>query len=146
MDVGKRHDPYLSYRFLVEIEGLVVGGFSEVSGLQAEVETEEYREGGVNEYVHHLPKVTKYQPLILKRGITDSTTLWQWHRDVVDAKIEPKSVYIVLVDHEKKELWRWVFEGAYPVKWVGPDLKATDSSIAIETLELVHNGIKKVQR
>lgn len=144
MAVGARDDPYLNYRFLVEIEGLVVGGFSEVSGIQAEIETEDYREGGVNDYVHKLPKVTKYQPLVLKRGMTDSEVLWQWHRDVVRAKIESKMVYVILLDSEKKEKWRWVFEDAYPVKWVGPDLKANDSAVTIETLELVHHGVKKL--
>ena len=87
MTTGERIDPYLSYRFLVEIKELIVAGFSEVSGLQVETETEEYREGGVNDYVHRLPKITKYQNLTLKRGITDSDSLWKWHQDVVSFKI-----------------------------------------------------------
>ncbi len=74
---GKRKpDPYFSFQFLIEINGLITGGFSEVSGLQVEIETEEYREGGTNDYVHKLPKGTKYSNLVLKRGITDSDVLW----------------------------------------------------------------------
>jgi len=133
----------MSFRFLVEIDGLIVAGFSEVAGLQAETEVETIEEGGVNDHVHKLPKKTKYPNLMLKRGITDSSALWDWHKDVVDGKIERKSGYIILLDSEANEQWRWNFIEAYPVKWSGPDLKADGSTIAIESIELVHNGIKK---
>ena len=144
MAVGDRKkDPYLSFRFLVEIHGLIVGGFSEVSGLQAETEFEEKREGGVNDYIHKLPKITKYPNITLKRGITDCDVLWKWHQDVVNGKVERKTVSIILMDSEGNEKWRWSFERAYPVKWAGPDLKADSNTIAVETLELAHNGMKK---
>ena len=149
----RKKDPYLSFRFLVEIQGLIVGGFSEVSGLQAETKLEEIREGGVNDYVHKLPKITEYPNITLKRGITDSDVLWKWHQDVVNGifeKIENgevkrtrKTVYIILQDSEGNEKWRWHLIDAYPVKWQGPDLKADSSTVAVETLELAHNGIKK---
>jgi phage tail-like protein len=143
MPVAERNDPYLSFRFLVEIQGLIVGGFSEVAGLQAETETEEIQEGGVNDYVHKLPKITKYPNITLKRGITDSDVLWNWHQEVVNGIISRKSGFIILTDSEGNEKWRWLFTDAYPVKWTGPDLKADSSAIAVETLELAHNGIKK---
>ena len=143
MAVGERKDPYLSFRFLVEIQGLIKGGFSEVSGLQAETEFEEIREGGVNDYVHKLPKITKYPNITLKRGIIDSDVLWKWHQDVVNGKVERKTVFIILMDSEGNEKWRWYFECAYPVKWTGPDLRADSNTVAVETLELVHKGIKK---
>jgi len=135
--------PYLSFRFLVEIQGLIVGGFSEVSGLNAETEVEIIEEGGVNDHVHRLPKKTKHPNLVLKRGITDSDALWKWHQDVANGKISRKSGYIILVDSEGNEKWRWNFIEAYPVKWSGPELKAGSNSVAVESLELVHNGIKK---
>lgn len=140
----RRTDPYTSFRFLVEINGLIVGGFSEVSGLQAEIETEEVREGGVNDHIHKLPKITKYPNLILKRGIADSDVLWNWHRDVVNGKIERRTIHITVMDSEGNAKWYWHFIEAYPVKWTGPDLKADGSTVAVETLELVHNGIRKV--
>ena len=143
MPVAEREDPYLSFRFLVEIQGLIVGGFSEVSGLQANTEVEEIKEGGVNDYVHKLPKITKYPNITLKRGITDLDALWNWHQDVVNGKVERKTVFIILLDSERNEKWRWSFEHAYPVKWTGPDLKADGSTVGVETLELAHNGIKK---
>ena len=143
MPVAEREDPYLSFRFLVEIQGLIVGGFSEVSGLQANTEVEEIKEGGVNDYVHKLPKITKYPNITLKRGITDLDALWNWHQDVVNGKVERKTVFIILLDSERNEKWLWSFEHAYPVKWTGPDLKADGSTVGVETLELAHNGIKK---
>ena len=142
MPVGERKDPYLSFRFLVEIQGLIVGGFSEVSGLQAETEFEEIREGGVNDYVHKLPKITKYPNITLKSGITDSDVLWEWHQDVVNGKFERKTVFIILKDSGGKEKCLWYLIDAYPVKWIGPDLKADSSTVAVETLELAHNGIR----
>lgn len=143
MPVGQRIDPYLSCRFLVEVDDLVVGGFSEVSGLQAETQVEEYREGGVNDFIHRLPKETRYQNLILKRGITDSDVLWKWHQNVVSGKVERKSGYIILLDTQGNEKWRWNFVDAYPAKWIGPELRAEGTTVAFETIELVHNGIVK---
>jgi phage tail-like protein len=143
MPIAERKDPYLSFRFLVEIQGLIVGGFSEVSGLQAETETEEIREGGVNDYVHKLPKITKYPNITLKRGITDSDALWNWHQDVVNGIIKRKSGFIILLDCEGNEKWRWSFERAYPVQWRGPELRADSNTVAVESIELAHNGIKK---
>lgn len=143
MAVGERTDPYLSFRFLVEIDDLIVGGFSEVSGLEVEVDTEDYQEGGVNDYVHKLLKGTKYPNLILKRGVTDSDVLWKWHQDVVNGKIERKSGRIILLDSEGNEKWIWTFEDIHPIKWTGPDFKADNNAVSIETLELVHKGIRK---
>ena len=143
MTLNNRIDPYSSFRFLVEIQGLIVGGFSEVSGLQAETEVEEVREGGINYHVHKFPKITKYSNLILKRGITDSDVLWKWYQDVVKGVFLRKSGFIILLDGEGNEKWRWHFIDAYPVKWTGPDLKGDSSTIAVETLEISHNGIEK---
>jgi phage tail-like protein len=141
--IGKRLDPYLSYKFRVEIDSLIVGGFSEVSGLQVETETEDRREGGVNDFVHKLPKGSKQANITLKRGITESAALWNWQQDVVKGKVKRKNVRIILLDAQENEKWYWTFENAYPVKWQGPDFKADSSTTAIETLELVHHGLKK---
>ena len=143
MPVAERNDPYMSFRFLVKIDDLIVGGFSEVSGLQAEIEFDEIKEGGVNDYVHKLPKITKYPNITLKRGITDSDVLWKWHQDVINGKIKPRSGLVVLLDSEGNEKWRWTFDSAYPAKWVGPDFKADSGVVSVETLELVHKGIGK---
>lgn len=136
-----RNDPYTSFRFLVEIESIRTASFSEVSGLQIEMETETYREGGVNNFVYTFPKGIKQQPLVLKRGITDSYDLWDWYKEVVDGKISRKNVTVVLMDSSGNEKKRWFFERAYPIKWTGPALKADSNTIAFESIELVHQGI-----
>jgi phage tail-like protein len=142
--LGQRRDPYSNFTFLVEIEGLVVGGFSEVLGLQAETEFEEIREGGVNDHVHRFPKLTKYPNLVLKRGITDSDILLKWYQNAVEGKVQRKSVFIMLLDTKGEEKWRWNFANAYPVKWIGPDFKSDGNSAALEALELVHDGMRKI--
>jgi len=143
MTVAERIDPYMNFKFKVEIDSVIKGGFSEVSGLQVETELEEVREGGVNDHVHKLPKITKYPNLTLKRGITDSDALWKWHQETVQGKINRKCGFIILCDSAGNEKWRWHFVNAYPVKWTGPDLKADSNTVAVETLELAHGGIHK---
>jgi phage tail-like protein len=142
--VGDRNDPYLCFNFVVEIEGLAVAGFSEVSGLQIEIEVEAFREGGVNEYMHQIAGPAKYgSNLVLKRGITGDDTLWQWHQDVVHGIIERKNGSVLLCDSAGQETWRWNFIDAYPVKWSGPEMNAGSAQIAIESVELAHRGLMK---
>jgi len=142
MPPSLRKDPFLGFNFAVEVRGLVVGGFSEVAGLQAESEVQEYREGGVNEYIHKRAGPIRYASnLTLKRGITDATALWPWFHDVMNGKIERKNVSIVLMDSAGEEKRRWNFQRAYPVKWVGPDLRGGTAEVAVETVELAHDGL-----
>jgi phage tail-like protein len=136
-----RQDPYGAFDFLVEIGGLVVAGFSEVTGLQREVEVQEYREGGVNEYIHKFAGPTRYPSnLILKRGLTDIKT-WAWHDAVTRGTILRLNGAILLRDGAGEERWRWSFEGAYPIRWLGPELRAGTAAVAVETVELVHRGL-----
>lgn len=144
MAVGDRADPYLAFNFVIELEGIVVGGFSEVSGLQVEMETQDYREGGVNEYLHKLAGPTRYPSnLVLKRGLTDAETLWNWQQEVMQGPIARKNGSIMLLNSAGEETWRWNFVGAYPVRWVGPELRAGTAEVAVETLELVHQGLTR---
>ncbi|HEY9206922.1 MAG TPA: phage tail protein [Candidatus Methanoperedens sp.] len=131
-------DPYMSFKFTVEIDNITVAGFSEVTGLAFETETETVEEGGVNDYVHILPKRTKRQNIVLKHGITDKYDLWNWYQDVVKGIFRRRNGSIVLQDLDKNEKRRWNFFRAYPVKWTGPELKADSSTVAFETIELVH--------
>lgn len=134
-------DPYLSYRFRIEIEGITFAQMSEVTGLQIETETESYEEGGWNFFVHQLPKGTKYQHIVLKRGITDIDQMWQWYEDVISGKFKRKSISIILKDSAGNDRWRWTFKDAFPVKWTGPELKADSNTVAFETIELAHHGL-----
>jgi phage tail-like protein len=134
----------MAFRFRLEIQSIVVAEFSEVSGIQTETEVEPYEEGGVNDFVHQLPKRTKYQNLVLKRGITDIEEMWKWRQEVVSGIFERKTVTVILLDEIGRDAWRWEFEAAFPVKWTGPDFKADNNAIAFETIELAHHGLRKI--
>jgi phage tail-like protein len=144
MSLAQRNDPFQGFNFEVQVTGVLVGGFSEVSGLESNTEFEEYKEGGVNYFAHKLPTITKYGTLVLRRGITDSTELYNWYQNVVIGIIDLQQIDVVLVDNQKNELKRWTFQKAFPVKWTGPDLKAETNSIAIESLEIAHQGLVRM--
>jgi len=143
--VSSRSDPYASYRFSVEIDSLIVGGFSEVSGLERELQTEEYDEGGVDRFTHSFPDRMTHPNLTLERGLTDSDTFWNWIRQVEYGVVERKNGRILVMNSAGEEVWGWEFRDAYPVKWTGPDLRADDGSVAFETVELTHRGLSKVE-
>jgi phage tail-like protein len=138
---GRPKDPVLSFNFRIEINGVFEAGFSEVSGLQAEIEVQDYREGGVNDFTHKFAGPVKFPSnLVLKNGTTDSVKLWSWYQDVMRGQVTRKSLDVVLLDAAGDEKRRWKFKNAYPVKWNGPGLKATSSEVALESLELAHEG------
>lgn len=136
-----RLDPFMSFRFRVEIEGITFAQMSDVTGLQIDTETESIEEGGHNNFVYQLPKGTKYQHIVLKRGITEIDQMWKWYKDVISGNFKRKQLTIVLMDSAKNDRWQWVFQGAFPVKWTGPELKADSNTVAFETIELAHHGL-----
>jgi phage tail-like protein len=140
---GFRLDPYQGFNFSIEIESLLVGGFTEMSGLESEVETEEYREGGVNHYVHKLPSQSASPNLVLTHGVTAVSTLWNWYYNVTQGIIQRKSGTIMLLDARSYPVMWWNFFNAYPVKWTGPQFKADSNEVIFESIELVHEGITK---
>jgi phage tail-like protein len=141
---GKRIDPYLGVNFLVEIEGLIVGGFSKVEGLDSTIETQDHVEGGRNDYVHKVLKGTTYSPIVLSHGLTDIDTLWAWHERVRRGVIQRKNGTVMLLDTRRLPGMWWNFADALPVKWVGPSFDASaEGQVAIERIELVHRGLTK---
>jgi phage tail-like protein len=136
-------DPIEAYRFDVEIEGIIVGGFSEVSGIQSELKLYSYREGGENGFVHYFPDSAEQARLVLKRGMIYSDALWSWYREVVGGLLRRRTVYVLMVDRDGDVAFIWGFTNAFPVKWTGPDLNASTSAIAVESVELVYQEILK---
>ena len=143
MPTGKRNDPYRSFRFHVEIDGLTVAGFREASGLDTTTDVIEYREGSDQGVVHKLPGLTKFSNITLKRGVTDDDQLMKWRQQVIDGSIVRKSGSIVVIDQDGSEKVRWNFMEGWPTKWTGPSFNATGNEVAIETLEIAHEGLKK---
>jgi phage tail-like protein len=119
-----------------------VAGFSECTGLEATIEVIDYKEGGVNEYVHKFPTRTSFANITLKHGVISlSDDLWSWHNDFVQGKGRRKDGSVVLLDESKKPAKIWKFRRGIPTKWVGPVLNASQSSVAIESLEIAHEGL-----
>jgi phage tail-like protein len=133
-----------AFRFTVQIEGITAGPFVEVSGLGTETEVVEFREGGSND-VRKLPGRTKWPPIVLKRGFTGDRTLYDWATaNATTGTVVRRSVLVTVHDAEGQPVARYHLEHAWPSKWMGPTLKASGNEVAIETLELVHEGLTLV--
>ena len=141
MGTGVRIDPYLNFNFLVEIDGITRAAFHEVSGLDSTIDVIEHREGGDNTTPRKLPGMTKHSNIVLKWGMTDDQELYQWHRDVVNGTVQRRNGSIVLLDRRGQEVARWNVFKAWPSKWTGPSLTAEGNDVAIEQLELTHEGV-----
>jgi phage tail-like protein len=138
-------DPFRVFNYLVEMNGVEIGGFASVAGVELKVETDDVREGGVNDFVHKIAKQSTYSNLTLKRGITDLTTLWDWCATVVGGVVDRRPLTVVLLDHQGNDTqWRWNFRDAFPVKWSLSELNATSGTVAIESVEFAHHGMIKV--
>lgn len=144
MATGTRVDPFFNYNFLVELDGLARGAFSEVSGLDATTEPIEYREGGENTTVRKLPGKTQYSNIMLKWGMTSDMELYRWYRQTVLGNVERKNGSVIVLDRQGNEVARWNFFNAWPTKYDIPDFNATGNETAVITLELVHEGVERV--
>ena len=142
MPTGERKDPYRGYNFKLEIDGIQRNGFRECSGLDAKSDPIDYREGDEKVYTNcKLPGQTKYSNISLKMGKTDDKDLWEWRKKVIDGKTERKNGSIILMNESGEEKVRWNFVNGWPTSWVGPSMNATANEVAIETIEIVHEGI-----
>jgi phage tail-like protein len=135
-------DPYISYNFEVKIAGVGVANFASVSGLSVEVAVFDFQEGGVNDHTHRLPGQTKWDNIVLRRGVTDSHALYEWAEKAARGTIERKQVDIYMRDTQNKAIKTWEVSDAWPAKWEAPGLDSGKNEVGIETLELAHNGFK----
>jgi len=137
-----RHDPYGAFNFVVEIDGLTVAGFSECSGLSAETSVIEYREGSDRGGVRKMPGLTKYANIVLRHGMTVSRELWQWHQAVASGSPSRRSGKITLLDEARTPVASFRFVEGWVARYEGPALKASGNEVAIETIEIAHEGLK----
>jgi len=143
MPTGSRTDPFRGFNFLVEIDGITRAGFQEVGGLDASTDPVDYREGNDPNHVRKLSGLNKYSPITLKYGITTDPEFWKWRETVIDGKTERKNGSIVLLDETGAEKIRWNFTNGWPTKWTGPSLNSTSTAVAIETVEITHEELKR---
>jgi phage tail-like protein len=141
--MATRIDPYVNFNFKVEIDGIVRAAFHEAGGLDSTVDVIEHREGGENITVRKLPGQVKYSNISLKWGMTDDVDLYQWHMQWVtgDPAAARKNGSVVLLDRQGQEKARWNFFNAWPTKWTGPSFSAEANDIAIEAMEIAHEGL-----
>jgi phage tail-like protein len=142
--MAERKDPFGSFNFLVEIEGIARAAFHEASGFDSTIDVVEHREGGENITTRKLPGMVKFSNISLKWGIADDLDLYNWHRQWAkgDPAAKRKSGSIVLLDRQGQEKRRWNFTNAWPTKWTGPTFNAETNDVAIESLELAHEGLE----
>ena len=156
--VSVRHDPPLSHNFLVslvdstsglgaglDLAGLVVaGGFSECTGLEMSMQPEEYKEGGRNGAVLRFPNRVTWSNLTLKKGAGLSTELWDWHYGFAAGAGRRRDGVVTLLDAARAPVAVWFFRRGLPVKYTGPALNAAQNTVAIEAIEIAHEGLHLV--
>jgi phage tail-like protein len=151
-----RVDPVLGFNFNISLTDsantislavsivapTALGGFTECSGLETTLETEDYREGGNNGLVRKFPTRTTWANVRLKRGVATSDQLWVWHYDYVLGHGKRRDGVITLQNDRFQTVKAWRFMRGLPVKWVGPSMNAMQGQVAIEELEIAHEGMK----
>ena len=143
MPTGVRQDPYRSHQFLVEIDGIARAAFRECAGLESRQQPVEYREGNDPLTARKLPGLNTYANITLRWGITDDPAFWTWRQTAMNGTVERKNGSIVLLDETGQEKLRWNFREGWPTKWTGPTFNATGNEVAIETLDIAHEGLDK---
>jgi phage tail-like protein len=141
MAAGQRKDPFRNFRFRVEIDGIQQMGFSDATGFEASIDPIDYREGTDPRYVRKLSGLTKYGAITLKWGITDSHDIYDWFKSGTTGEVLRKNISIIIVDEAGNDKTRWNITNAWPSKYHAPDLNAKGNDVAIETLEIIHEGI-----
>lgn len=160
--LGVRPDPVLGYNFLISLldtsSGLaiaksiaisaaldvVAGGFTECSGLEMSLDVEEYNEGGRNGAVLKFPTRVKWSNITLKSGVGADTVLWDWHYGFAEGKGKRRDGIIMLMTDLHVPHNIWFFLRGLPVKYSGPSMNASQSNVAIESIEIAHEGIYQV--
>jgi phage tail-like protein len=142
MATAERRDPYRTCNFQLEIDGVPLGAFSEASGLTAEGDSVDYREGtDVQQNVRKLVGLRKYTNLTLKRGYTQDKALWLWYGNILNGQADRRNVTVVLLNEARQPVLRWHIENAWVNKIEGPTFKASANEVGMESVEIVHEGL-----
>lgn len=141
--MAQRNDPYAQFNFLIEIDGVIRAGFSECSGLTSDTNIIDYREGNEKHLTpRRLPGLMKYNNVVLKRGYTADKKLWVWRQTVIDGQVVRTTGSIMLLDDARNVALTWSFREGWPCKLEGPALNGKTSEVAVETLEICHEGLE----
>ena len=155
MATGERDDPLRTFSFVItlvdassellsvanDIGKMATSGFSECSGLESTIAVEEYQEGGNNGAVLKFPTRASTSAIRLRRGIGLSDDLWRWHNGFILGRGQRKDGLIALQNEDRIPVKIWAFHRGIPTKYTGPTLNATQSDVAIEEMEIAHEGL-----
>jgi phage tail-like protein len=142
MPTGTRVDPFRTFNFRLEIDGLTVGSFRECSGLAADGNSVDYREGtDIPRSVRKLIGLQTYSNVTLKRGYTTNPELWNWYKNIVNGIADRRHGSVILMDEQRKDVMRWSLENMWIKKIEAPSFNATANEVAVESVELVHEGL-----
>jgi phage tail-like protein len=133
-----------SFRFVITVNGMPAGAFTDCTLPALELELEEVKEGGLNTYTHQLPGRRKSAKITLKNGVGLLNQLLPWYIKSMNEQFSRRRVTITLFSALIIPVMVWDIEDAYPVKWVGPELQSGSNSVAIQTLELACGAINVV--
>jgi phage tail-like protein len=145
MATATRIDPFRTFNFRIEIDGLTVGAFRECSGLAADGNSVEYREGtDVARTVRKMPGLLSYTNILLGRGYTPNRELWTWYTNIVNGQNDRRNGTIVLMNEAREDVLRWDVENMWIKKIEAPSFNATSNEVAMEKVEIVHEGLTLV--
>ena len=146
VDTG-REDPIVGFHFALDIQGVVKGYFTEVSGIGSETEVAEQKvvnEKGI-QVVLKVPGRLKWGDVTLKRGLTSNMDLWKWRKMVEDGDVKSsrKNGSIIMFDQSLKPVAQWDFKNAWPSKISGPNPKSDSNELQVEEITIVHEYIAR---
>ena len=142
-----REDPYPGFSFEMILTGVsddgkaVKGSFMEISGLGVEIPPIEYRNGSEDITARKVPGQKKFTNIVAKWGVTGDLAFWNWLVEAMNGLVRRTEGSVILLNENRQEVMRWNFKRAWPSKWTGPGLNAKNNEIAIETLEICHEGL-----
>lgn len=138
-------DAYLPAAQALLLPLVAAGAFQEVKGLGADLELMAYPEGGVNEYVHQLPVRHSWSRISLRRGVLSSVQLWTWYQTGLRGSLGARrDGCIIMLKPSGAPAMAWMWKGGLAVKWQGPELNAMQNTVAIEGIEIAHEGLTQV--
>lgn len=136
-------------RFLFELDGVEIGVFREIHGLQVTVAVEEFREGGQNGFSHRVPGRMTWPNVVFRRGVTQGNALFEWLNKssgegfaANSDKLTRSTGAITAIDHVGTRLRAWELIDVFPVRWKGPDFSVESRDPLEEELEITHHGFR----
>jgi len=145
LDLGMREfmEPQGGFLFVLEVDKRWVAHFNECSGIKNSTEVVELQEGGLNTRVHKLPGQTRWENIVLKYGMSSDTYMIEWRNEILNDQFAARrNASIIVLDNDLSELRRFNIKNAWPVSYEGPGLSAAGSDLAVETVEIAHEGVE----